>query len=199
MKREETLEYFLNEGIVKGGSSIHKEMGKIAQEAMKITLELNSKSHRPTEIYKLFSQLTGKDVDESFRLFPPFYTDCGKNIRVGKDVFINSCCNFQDQGGIVIGDRCLIGHKVIMATINHELSPKNRKNMIMKPIVVGNDVWIGSGSVVLSGVTIGDGAIVAAGSVVTKDVMENTIVAGVPAKMIKKIEEEDYEQEYFDN
>ena len=71
-------------------------------------MELNTVWHDPEEIRELFSQLTGTEVDEGFRLFPPFYTDCGKNIHVGKNVFINAGCQFQDQGGITIGDDTLI-------------------------------------------------------------------------------------------
>ena len=108
---------------------------KLSQQAFKITMELNNKYHSEDEIVELFSKLTGKKIDPSFRLFPPFYTDCGKNIKIGKNVFINACCKFQDQGGIEIGD----------------------------------------------------GAIIGANAVVVKNVDENSIVAGVPAKFIRKV------------
>ncbi|MDE6723882.1 MAG: sugar O-acetyltransferase, partial [Eubacterium sp.] len=121
--------------------------------------------------------------------FPPFYTDCGKNIHLGENVFINSSCHFQDQGGIYIGNNVLIGHQVTLATLNHMQSPKDRASMIPKAIHIGNDVWIGSNATILQGVTIGDGAIIAAGAVVSKDVAPNTIVGGVPAKFIKNVEE----------
>ena len=122
-------------------------------------------------------------------MFPPFYTDCGKNITIGKNVFINMGCKFQDQGGIFIDDGALIGHNVVLATLNHDMNPETRHDMIPKPIHIGKNVWIGSNSTILSGVTIGDGAIVAAGAVVTKDVEKNTVVGGVPAKFIKKCDE----------
>lgn len=121
-------------------------------------------------------------------MFPPFYTDCGLNITVGKSVFINSCCNFQDQGGIRIGDGSLIGHKVVLATLNHGLAPEDRGSLYPLPIVIGKNVWVGASATILPGVTIGDNAIIAAGAVVTKDVARNTIVAGVPAKVIKEIQ-----------
>lgn len=158
-----------------------------AQEAQKITCELNYKYHDFDEIRELFSQLIGKPVGDDFRLFPPFFTDFGKNIHLGKNVFINAGCKFQDQGGIYIGDNALIGHNVVFATLNHEENPQNRGNLIASPIKIGNDVWIGSNATVLSGVTIGDGAIIAAGAVVTKDVAEGTVVGGVPAKYIRDI------------
>lgn len=73
-----------------------KTFHRLSQEALKITVEINNKYHTEVEIVDLFSKLTGRKVDKSFRLFPPFHTDCGKNIKVGKNVFINSCCKFQD-------------------------------------------------------------------------------------------------------
>lgn len=159
-----------------------------AQAAMKITATLNNAYHSPQEIVKIFSELIGKPVDQSFRLFPPFTTDCGKNITLGKDVFINSGCRFQDQGGITIGDKTLIGHNVVLATLNHGFAPEDRATLYPAPIVIGNKVWIGAGAIVLQGVSIGDNAIVAAGAVVTKDVKENTVVGGVPARFIKTID-----------
>ncbi len=162
----------------------------LSQEAIKITMELNNSYHTPEEIVEIFSRLTGKEIDKSFRLFPPFYTDCGKNISVGKNVFINSCCRFQDQGGIVIGNGVLIGHNVTFATLNHDESPHNRQTIHPAPIKVGNNVWIGSNAIILPGVTINDGSIIGAGSVVTKDVPANCIVAGNPAKILRYINTE---------
>ena len=189
------LETFLNElnsgRPVKGGGEVHQFMHGVSQEALKITAEINSGYHTPEELRALFSRLTGQLVDESFGMFPPFYTDCGKNIHVGKNVFLNMGCKLQDQGGIFIGDGALIGHNVVLATLNHVMSPKDRSSMVPAPIRIGKNVWIGANATVLPGVTIGDGAIVAAGAVVTKDVPENTVVGGVPAKVIRTISEED--------
>ena len=159
-----------------------------SQEAQRITCEINYNYHEFDEIRELFSKLIGKEVSDDFRLFPPFTTDFGKNIHLGKNVFINSGCRFQDQGGIYIGDNVLIGHNVVLATLNHNENPKKRGNLIPAPIKIGNDVWIGSNVTVTPGVTIGGNAIVGAGAVVTKDVAKNTIVAGVPAKYIRDIE-----------
>lgn len=174
-----------------GNSEMHQFMHKVSNEAMKITAELNGRYHEPEEIRALFSELIGKPVDQSFGLFPPFYTDCGKNITVGKNVFINSGCHFQDQGGITIGNGVLIGHNVVLATLNHDFSPKKRSTLLPAPVVIGENVWIGSNATVVPGVTIGNGSIIAAGAVVTKNVPENVVVGGVPAKIIKALDTED--------
>ena len=158
-----------------------------SQEAQKITCKINYQYHDFDEIRELFSKLIGEKVSDDFRLFPPFTTDFGKNIHLGNNVFIYSGCRFQDQGGIYIGDNVLIGHNVVLATLNHEENPKKRSNLIAAPIKIGNDVWIGSNVTVTPGVTIGDGAIIGAGAVVTKDVDKNTIVAGVPARYIRDV------------
>ena len=170
-------------------AKIYNFMDKMSDEARRVTFELNGSFHTQEEVRKLFSRLFGKQVDSSFRVFPPFYTDFGKNITVGKDVFINACCHFQDHGGVTLGDGCLIGHNVVFATLNHDFIPERRASMMPAPIVLGRKVWVGSNSTILQGVTIGDNAIVAAGSVVTKDVPANVIVGGVPAKFIRDIEQ----------
>lgn len=181
----------LNSGApVVGNGEVHRFMHGVSQEALRITAEINGSYHTPEELRQLFSGLTGQEMDESFTLFPPFYTDCGKNIHIGKRVFINMGCKFQDQGGIYIEDGALIGHNVVLATLNHAMPPEERGTMYPKAIHIGKNVWIGSDAVILPGVTIGDGAVVAAGAVVTKDVPENTVVAGVPARKIKEIHEE---------
>ncbi len=166
---------------------------ELFQEAVRIGMELNTKYHTPEELREIMGRLIGKQVDRSFRMFPPFYTDFGKNITIGKDVFINSGCHFQDQGGIEIGDGALIGHNVVLATINHDLNPKENRKNHYAPIKIGAHVWIGSNATVLPGVTIGDYAVVAAGAVVTRDVPAMTVVGGVPARVLKTIQEERYE------
>lgn len=174
---------------------IYEFMNRASDEARRITFELNGAYHSMPEVRDLFARLFGKPVDPSFRVFPPFYTDFGKNITVGKNVFINACCHFQDQGGITLGDNCLVGHNVVFATLNHGFAPEERQSMLSAPIVVGRNVWIGSNSTILQGVTIGDNSIIAAGSVVTKDVPANAIVAGVPARFIRSISPEEEKQQ----
>lgn len=169
------------------------EMWKILNEendrARRITCRLNYTYHSQDEIRLILSELLGYKVPDTVRVFPPFNTDFGQNIHLGENVFINAGCHFQDQGGIYIGQDTLIGHNVVLATLNHDLNPARRQLCIPAPIHIGNNVWIGSNSTILSGVTIGDNSVVAAGAVVTKDVPANTIVGGVPARFIKTIEE----------
>ncbi|MBQ6361907.1 MAG: sugar O-acetyltransferase [Lachnospiraceae bacterium] len=161
--------------------------------AQRITMEMNTKFHTPEELNALFSELTGKTVTD-ISIFPPFYTDYGRNITVGHRVFLNSGVCMQDQGGITIGDGTLIGHHVVLATLNHNPDPARRHELYGSPITIGKNVWIGSNATILSGVTIGDGAIVAAGAVVTKDVEARTVVGGVPAKLLKILREYDQEE-----
>lgn len=190
-----TVEQYLKEMkpgyIVNGENEAHQVMHDMAQKALKITMELNNQYHTQEEIIELMSELTGQKVDESFRIFPPFSTDFGRNIHLGKNIFINAGCKFQDQGGIYIGDGTLIGHNTVLATINHMEEPELRSGMILQPIHIGKQVWIGSNVTVVPGVTIGDGAIIAAGAVVTKDVPAHMVAAGVPAKVIREVKREE--------
>ena len=172
---------------IPAGSELHKAFHAFSQEALKLTAELNGRYHAPEEVRELMSRLTASEIDESFGLFPPFHTDCGKNTRIGKRVFINAGCQFQDQGGIEIGDDVLIGPQTIIATLNHDPDPEKRGGMFAKSVKIGNKVWLGARVTICPGVTIGEGAIVGAGAVVTKNVPARTVVAGVPAKVIKEL------------
>lgn len=191
MTNQEFLEYMNSGKEVIAGSDIHLKMAELSNEAMKITSELNNSYHTPEEIKVLMEKLTGREFSEGAYMFPPFYTDCGKNLKIGRNVFINSCCQFQDQGGITIGDGTLIGPKTVIATLNHHQNPNKRANLIPKPVKIGKNVWIGANATILPGVTIGDGAAIAAGALVSKDVEANTVVGGVPAKLIKRIQTEE--------
>lgn len=185
MNLQQFLDHVNSGAVVEGGSEAHEFMHGAAQVALGITAELNSGYRTPEEVRSLLSRLTGKDVDESVALFPPFYSEFGKNLTLGKEVFINLGCRFQDTGGITIGDGSLIGHGSTLTTLDHGIDPEHRADMVPAPIVIGRKVWLGASVTVVPGVTIGDGAIVGAGAVVTKDVPANAIVAGVPAKLIR--------------
>ena len=166
---------------------LHELLVQCSFQAQRITMKLNTSYHSKEEIVDIFSELTGKKVDDSFMCFPPFHTDFGKNITIGKNVFINTGCSFQDRGGISIGDGSMIGMNVTIATLNHGLPLETRNTTFPSPVTIGQNVWIGSNATILPGVTIGNNSIVAGGAVVTKDVPENTVVAGVPAKAVKGI------------
>lgn len=190
MNTEEFLSIMNSGRECEAGSEVHLHMGILAQEAIKLTNELNNSYHSHAEIIDIMSKITGTKIDESFSLFLPFNTDCGKNLKIGKNVFFNSGVKIQDQGGVTIEDGVLIGHNVVIASLNHSMNPKQRGNLIPSPVHIGKNVWIGSNSTICPGVTIGDGAVIAAGAVVTNDVADNTVVGGVPAKFIKNIDVE---------
>ena len=165
---------------IPAGSALHLAFHEFSQEALKITAELNGRYHAPDEVRRLMSELTASEIDESFAMFPPFHTDCGKNTKIGKRVFINAECQFQDQGGITIGDDVLIGPQTIIATLNHDPNPEKRGGMIPKPVKIGNKVWLGARVTICPGVTIGEGAIVGAGAVVTQAISEVALLT-IPA------------------
>jgi len=171
--------------VIESGSEAHAFMHGAAQDALTIVAQINTGYTTPDEVRALLSRLTGRPVDESVTVFPPFYSEFGKNLVLGRGIFINIGCRFQDTGGITIGDGTLIGHGSTLTTLNHAIDPSKRADMIPAPVVLGRNVWLGAAVTVLPGVTIGDGAIVGAGAVVTKDVPPHTIVGGVPAKVIR--------------
>ncbi len=161
---------------------------KIIQRAYHKVSVLNNTSPADYEtIRKLFFDLTGKEADDTFHMWPPFYTDFGMNITVGKNVFINHGCTFMDRGGITLEDNVLIGPKVNLVTTDHAMEIAERRNTISKPIVIKKNAWIGAAATITPGVIVGENSVVAAGAVVTRDVLPNVVVAGVPAKIIKRL------------
>lgn len=167
-----------------------KECDKILaviKHTMALTHKLNSKWHTPQKVREIFSEIIGARVPSSAWIIPPFYVDYGRNIRVGRNFFMNQGCTFMDRGGINIGDDVFIAPRVCLTTINHDFNPRNRQATFCKPINIGNRVWIGINATICPGVNIKDNAIIAAGSVVTKDVPSNVIVGGNPARILKKL------------
>ena len=156
-------------------------------DTMKTATEMNTGYHTPEVVHEYMGRILGKELDASTTVLPPLYIDYGKPVTIGKGCFIQQCCTFFGRGGITIGNEVFIGPKVNLITINHDVNPENRNVTYGRPIVIEDKVWIGINSTILPGVKIGYGAIVGAGSVVTKDVPAMTIVAGNPARIIKRI------------
>jgi acetyltransferase-like isoleucine patch superfamily enzyme len=159
---------------------------EVVERTTKLSVQLNN-AEKNDQIRKLLGEIIGAEVDKSTALFTPFYTNLGIFITIGKNVFINHACSFLDIGGITIEDEVLIAARVNLITEDHPVNPADRKTLMVKPIVIKRNAWIGAAATILPGVTVGENAVVAAGSVVTKDVPANTVVAGVPAKIIKTI------------
>ena len=159
----------------------------VIKNAKELVQKMNSSARSKEEILEYFSELTGRKVGNDFNLNLPFYADFGRNITVGKNVFINFCCTFMDRGGIKIDDGTFIAPNVMLITENHGIEPEKRRYLTSKPIVIGKNVWIGAGAIILPGVTIGNNSVIGAGSVVTKDVAANCVVGGNPAKLIKTL------------
>lgn len=176
------------DGYLDPGTGAYETMASLAFEAEKLTAEINTGYHEPEKRMKLFERLFGHELPQNIRIAPPFYTDYGKNIWLGEGVFINCACQFQDQGKISIGKDSLIGPKVVIATINHGLSPDKRRELRFSPVIIGENVWIGASAVILPGVTIGDNCVIGAGAVVNKDIPKNSVAVGVPAKIVRTLE-----------
>ncbi|QDW21720.1 DapH/DapD/GlmU-related protein [Flavobacterium sp. KBS0721] len=165
------------------------QLGRLREEAFAVKALLNqmNNSSNPEEIAQILSIILDTKVQD-VTVFTPLYINYGKHISIGKNVFINFDCTFLALGGITIEDDVLIGPKVSLITESHPLDPKERKGLIAKPIIIKKNAWIGAKATILPGVTIGENAVVAAGAVVSKDVPDNIIVGGIPAKFIKNVQ-----------
>jgi acetyltransferase-like isoleucine patch superfamily enzyme len=162
------------------------EAWEVVFRAQKLSPALNA-STTIDEMRERLSEIIDSKIDNSTTVFVPFYTNFGKHIRLGKNIFINHACTFLDLGGITIEDDVQIGPKVNLITENHPVDPSKRKHLDLKSIVIKRNAWIGAAATILPGVTIGENSIVAAGAVVSKHVPDNTIVGGVPSKVIRSI------------
>jgi len=160
------------------------------RQAVEETFNLVARLNNATaidEVRALLGTVTGRQVDASTTLFPPFYTNYGKNISLGKNVFINHACSFLDLGGIVIEDGVMIGPRVNITSEDHPVAVSSRNTLVPALVTIQKNAWIGAGATILPSITVGENSVVAAGAVVTKDVPANTLVGGVPAKILKKI------------
>lgn len=183
---KDIFERMLEGGIIQNDDPQFYKVFEQVNVTKRLSVALNNATE-PEEIRDFLGKIIGKTVDDSSTVFTPFHTNFGKFITIGKNVFINHGCSFLDLGGITIEDDVLIGPNVQLITESHPLKPTERKSLVLASVLIKKNAWIGAGSIILSGVTVGRNAVVAAGSVVTKDVPDNVVVAGVPAKIVKEL------------
>lgn len=164
----------------------YDQINEVVNRTIKLSQKLNTSSNIDA-VRNILGEIIGQKIDDSTTIFAPFYTNFGRFTTIGKNVFINHACSFLDMGGIVIEDHVLIGPRVNLVTENHPLDPPDRRALITKPITIKQNAWIGAGATILPGVTIGENAVIAAGAVVSKDVPADTVVGGIPAKVIKNL------------
>lgn len=177
-------------------SKQHKRGLLLCEKFNKTSIRRSKAKQRILE--KLIPSAKGNNLG----IFSPFYCEYGKNIKVGKECFVNYNSVFLDVCTITLGNNVLIGANVVLATPNHPIVAEERicnnypdgyHNLeYSSPITIEDNCWICSSVTICGGVTVGKNSVIAAGSVVTKDVPPNSLVKGVPAKVIRKIDADDY-------
>ncbi|QCK17057.1 acetyltransferase [Mangrovivirga cuniculi] len=165
------------------------DYGHIRKQVIKTKSLLNrlNIAESVTDSRSILSEIIGEEVDETITIFTPFYTNFGKHISLGKNVFINHACSFLDLGCITIEDGVMIGPRVNIISEDHPVEPENRNTLVPKAVIIKKNAWIGAAATILPGVIVGENSVIAAGSVVKKDVPTNTVVGGIPAKILKKL------------
>ncbi len=186
METQDIFERLRNEEIISPSDTEAFKMREASFATKKLVVKMNNATE-PEEIRSLLSEITGTELHESVTVFTPLHINYGKHTKIGKNVFINFDCVFLDLGGITIEDNVLIAPKVSLLTESHPLNPSERHSLIPKPIHIKKNAWIGANATILQGVTIGENSVVAAGSVVSKNVPDNVVVGGIPAKISKEI------------
>lgn len=164
-----------------------EQLQLVIDQNQRLLQNLNTNRHCACEIRQLIHEITGQEIPASTEIRLPFYTDFGRNIKIGERVFINAGVMMVDLGGITLEDDALIGPGVNLISVNHQLDPAKRKELQLAPVRIKKNAWVGARAIVLPGVTVGENAVVGAGSVVTKDIPANSVAVGVPAKVIKTI------------
>lgn len=166
-------------------------MQQIISQNQRLLQNLNTQRHCSCEVRQLVSEIIGDPVADTTEIRLPFYSDYGRNIKLGERVFINANVMMADLGGITIEDDVLIGPGAYLISVNHQLDPHHRKELELKPVLIKKNAWICAKATILPGVTVGENAVIAAGAVVTKDVPANTVVVGMADKVIKKSTKKD--------
>ncbi|MGO4536754.1 DapH/DapD/GlmU-related protein [Leifsonia sp. 2MCAF36] len=132
--------------------------------------------------HELFAQILGRPLPERVTIYPPFFTDHGRNLELSERVFINQNCTFLDYAGVRLAERVMVAPRATFITVGHPVDTEDRKVWLTGgPIVVEENVWIGAGATILPGVTIGRDAVIAAGAIVADDVPPRTLVASAKA------------------
>lgn len=185
---DKEFEPFLNTGkLVPEQDGIRQVISNIQMLNQPIVLELNTQVQTITSTRKLVEQLIAEKIDQTVIINVPFQTDFGRHIHFGKNIYVNKEVFMVDLGGIFIEDNVLIGPRAKLISVNHPLNSADRHKLELKSVIIKKNAWIGADATILPGVTVGENAVVAAGAIVSKDVPANTVVAGVPAKIIKTI------------
>jgi maltose O-acetyltransferase len=163
------------------------ELVRLRAEARRI-LRLYNASAEGSERNALLEELLGYRP-EGLWIEPPFYCDYGRNIELGRNVYLNFDCVVLDVAPVTIGDHVMLGPAVQIYTATHPMDPAERKSgrELAKPVRIGSDVWVGGGAVINPGVTIGEGAVIGSGSVVTRDVPGRVVAAGNPCRVIRPL------------
>ena len=159
---------------------------EVVNRTIGLSVKLNSAANAD-EVRAHLGEIIGSPIDGSTTIFPPFHTNFGKHMKLGNNIFINHGCNFLDLGCITIEDGVMIGPGVHITSEDHPVEPAKRRTLVPRAVVIRQDAWIGAGATILPGVTVGENSVVAAGAVVNKDVPPNSVVGGVPAKVLKTI------------
>ncbi|RZK40031.1 MAG: sugar O-acetyltransferase [Pedobacter sp.] len=186
MNKQDIFTRLRNGEIISPNDPDAYQMMEASFATKKLLVQMNNATE-PEEIRSFLSQIIGSKIDGTVNVFTPLHINYGKNINIGKNVFINFDCVFLDMGGITIEDNVQIAPKVSLLSEGHPTSIADRHSLVPKPIHIKKNAWIGANATILPGVTIGENAVVAAGSVVSKDVPDNTVVGGIPAKFLKSV------------
>ena len=151
-----------------------------------LSLKISNKKPTDPDYHELLEELFQSRIDKSVSIVSPFYCDNGCRVKLGKNITINKGATFISSGIIEIEDDVLIVPDVRIATVNHDLKDRHHK-FYFKKVTIKKNAWICIGAIICPGVTIGENSVVGAGAVVTKDVPDNTVVGGNPAKIIKQL------------
>jgi acetyltransferase-like isoleucine patch superfamily enzyme len=179
MENKEITKYSMND-------SIFAEFGRQVDKSRGLCFKFDHTEPKTAESSAILDELFEGKLDPTVSVEQGLHIDMPNKVRIGKNILIGNSFNCDAIGGVIIEDGVMIAHQVSLLTVNHDLH--DHRILVCSPIHIKKNAWIGAKATILQGVTIGENAVVGAGAVVTKDVPDNTIVGGIPAKVIKVIE-----------